>query len=153
MLLSSPPIPPFCVRRPNNLMRPIIPWGWKHATMTIRAPNMIRSTPRPVPPKTMRVYSDRGMRMAAPSTGPHTDPSPPRTVRSTIFIDIVIEKTMNGSMYRMYGAYTDPAMDVKHALATIAMSLFREGLIPIAMAASSLLRMARRKNPNLDLAM
>ena len=29
---------------------------------------------------------------------PHTDPSPPRTVRNTIFIDIVIEKTMNGSM-------------------------------------------------------
>ncbi len=65
---------------------------------------MMRSTVRPVPPSQMRVYSDSGIRMAAPSAGPHRVPLPPSTVINTTMMEISAESRRSGSSTSTYWA-------------------------------------------------
>ena len=57
---------------------------------------------RPVPPNQMRLYSESGIRMAAPSAGPHSVPLPPSTVMSSTMMDMSVENSRSGSSTSTY---------------------------------------------------
>ena len=59
----------------------------------------MRSKPLPVPPMNERVTSVSGIRMAAPTAGPHSVPMPPSTAGSAISSENWKLITLSGSMY------------------------------------------------------
>src|SRR3984893_12354017 len=92
------------LRREKRRAMPTKPAGSNAAMSMMSRPYTTRSRLLPLAPSASRVASERGMRTAAPRSGPTTVPTPPSTATRQIWMESDSGRTEPGSMKRTYCA-------------------------------------------------